>query len=214
MPQSEDHTISDYTEDQPQPKRRGCPPGGWPKRKEKYISRAEQTQDQRRRRSDSYRGYDLRLDVPEHLKDPNYTYRWINDERGRLQTKTTQDDWDFVAKNELMIASHDDGGFDAKNKSETDGRIRREVTSATSPRPIFAYLCKKKKEYVEADFREEMNMNKRRMSSVLHNQDAGGDGSLTASAPKHVYIPKEIKAAIGVTDARIRRARGRDSEEA
>ncbi len=163
----------------------------------------------RRRRSDNYRGYDLRLEVPEHLKDPNYEYRWINDERGRLAQRTTQDDWDFVDGKELNIASHDDG----KNKNETDGRIRREVTSATSPRPLFAYLCKKRKEYVEADFREEMAMNRRRQNTILHNQDAGGEGSLTAGAPQHVYIPREIKTAIGVTDARIRRARVRDSEE-
>jgi hypothetical protein len=148
------------------------------------------------------------------LKDPNYVYRWINDERGRLQYRTTQDDWDLVDKKELTVPSHDDG----KDKNETDGRIRREVTSATSPRPVFAYLCKKRKEYCEADFREEMKMNRERMRGTIRNQytgTGGGDDDKadTRDFEKHAYIPKNIQTAIGVTESRIRRARPRDDGE-
>lgn len=165
--------------------------------------RAEAVMEQRRRRGDNYRGYDLRLEVPEHLKDPNYTYRWINDEKGRLQQRTTQDDWDFVDGKELSIASHTDD----KNNNEADGRIRREVTSSTTSRPIFAYLCKKRKDYHEADFRKEMAMNKARQNQTIRTQEApDADGGLGKDDPNHAYIPREIQAAVGRTEAQIRRA--------
>jgi hypothetical protein len=187
---------------------------GWPKGvkrgSRKKNPRAEAVVAQRRRRSDSFRGYDLRLEVPEHLKDKTYVYRWINDERGRLAQRTTQDDWDFVTSDELDIASHDDG----KNKNESDGRIRREVTSASSPRPVYAYLCKKRREYAEADFRAEMNHNLERRKSLIRTQDAGGEGTLATGDSKHSYIPKEVQTAIGVTESRIRRVRPRGEEDA
>jgi hypothetical protein len=188
---------------------------GWPPgvkrgpRKKPVNPRAEAVVTQRRRRSDSYRGYDLRLDVPEHLKDKDYIYRWINDERGRLAQRTTQDDWDFVTSDELNIASHDDG----KNKNEVDGRIRREVTSASSPRPVFSYLCKKRKEYVKADFRAEMQRNIDMRKALIRKQDAGGEGTLASDDAKHSYIPREVKTAIGVTESRIRRVRPRSDED-
>jgi hypothetical protein len=168
--------------------------------------RADQVQEGRRRRSDAYAGYDLRLEVPEHLKDPAYAYRWINDDKGRLHARTKQDDWDFVE--DENIVSH----TDEKNQNETISRIRREVGVTASGRPLYAYLCKKKQEYVEEDFQKEMALNKSRQAQVLKKQDAGGEGSLAKGDPAHSYVPKEIQEAIGITEQRskIRRATPRD----
>ena len=172
--------------------------------------RAEDTRSGRRRRSDSYRGYDLRLEVPEHLKNPDYVYRWINDDKGRLQYRTTQDDWDFVTRDELNIATHDDLGFDQKNLNQTEGRIRREVDSRTSARPIFAYLCKKRRDYYEADFKRDMQEQLDRRKNLIQSQRGGPVGEDKAAQgdfARHSYLPGEVREAIDETDRRIRRGR-------
>jgi hypothetical protein len=171
-------------------------------------ARAEQTQATRRRRSDSYRGYDLRLDVPAHLKDPNYVYGWKNDEKGRLQRATQQDDWDYVTTDEMKIPSHDDGGFIAKNTNETDNRIRRVVADQTSARPIYAYLLKKRRDYFEADERERVRHNNEMRNSVIRSQRAGEVGETAADRrdfAAHSYVPGEVQASIDMTETVARR---------
>lgn len=170
-------------------------------------ARAEETLKQRRRRSNSYNGFDLRLEVPEDLKDPNYAYRWINDEKGRLQNRTRNDDWDFVEDGQIV--SHTDG----KNVNESDNRIRREVGISASGRPLYAYLCKKRKEYVEEDARAERKMNEERYQSVIRKQDASGTQDDTkdywGDEKENSYIPREVRSAIGITEAKIQKANQR-----
>ena len=71
---------------------------------EQKLTRAEEIAAGRRRRSPSanINGMFLRLGVDPATKDPNYEYRWINDDKGRLQAMTQQDDWDFVANREVL----------------------------------------------------------------------------------------------------------------
>lgn len=171
--------------------------------------RAEETQARRRRRSEDYRGYNLRLEVPEQLKDPNYRYYWCNDEKGKLQYRTTQDDWDFVDGKELGIASHE---YDsAKDANQSDGRIRRVVDSATASRPVYAYLLKKRKDFDAADFKTEMQMVKDRRAGMIRSQRAGmneENGEDARDFNDRSYIPGEVQQAIETTERRIRRAGG------
>lgn len=175
-------------------------------------ARAETERGQRRRRSNSYRGYDLRLDVPASLKDPNYVYGWCNDEKGKLQRRTIEDDWDFVTKSELNIPSHDDHGFNAKNLNESDTRIRREVDSATSARPLYAYLLKKRREFYIEDEAERTKRNTDLKRSLITTQRAPGSVGDSAQDneefARHSYIPGEVRQAIATTEQRIRRAGG------
>ena len=43
--------------------------------------REEEIKTQRRRRQDTGEGRHLKLHVPESMKDPNFTYRWVNDKQ-------------------------------------------------------------------------------------------------------------------------------------
>lgn len=173
--------------------------------------RAEIEQRRRRRRSNSYQGSDLRLDVPQALRNPDYVYGWLNDEKGKLQRRTLEDDWDFVTKDELNIPSHDDYGFNAKNNSETDNRIRREVDSGTSSRPIFAYLVKKRREFHEEDQRELTKRNIDLRRSLIMTQRAPGaldSAQDNEEFAEHSYVPGNVREAIRTTEQRIRRAGG------
>ena len=133
----------------------------------KRMSRAEESLGRRRRRNPAadYNGTFLRLGIDPAYKDPNYEYRWINDDKGNLQFWTQQDDWDFVEN--AAIAS------DGRNLNESDKRIRRVVGKNQSGQPLYAYWCRKLKEWYDADQREQARRNQERYRSAVHNQTPG-----------------------------------------
>jgi hypothetical protein len=60
-------------------------------------SRVEAEKAQRRRRGDTSETRNMKLQVPEGLKDKDFVYRWVNDtEDGRIHDKTVSDDWEKV----------------------------------------------------------------------------------------------------------------------
>lgn len=62
--------------------------------------RVEEERARRRRRDDMGDGRLRNLAVVGTL-DPNYVYRWINDEPGRVHNLTKMDDWDTVTEIDL-----------------------------------------------------------------------------------------------------------------
>lgn len=121
-------------EDRP---RRGRPP------------RAAQVSTERRRRKagslDRMAQYKLDYIDPADL-DPNYVYRWANDEPGRLRMLTKHDDYDHVS-----VADMGDGFNPEATDSESSERIRMLAGTDKHGNPTYTYLLRKKREFWEAD---------------------------------------------------------------
>ena len=153
-------------------------------------TRATEEQGRRRRRSGDFSGNYMRLGVDESLKDPAYEYRWINDDRGRLEARTEQDDWDFVDDPKLLN--------DSDKNDKLDTRMRRAVGVGQDGRPMYAYYCKKRKEWCEEDRRAKSDRRLQERQQMIRQQHAGGSGGV-ADDPQHTYIPDEAKAAIAAS---------------
>ena len=167
---------------------------------EQKLTRAEEIAAGRRRRSPSanINGMFLRLGVDPATKDPNYEYRWINDDKGRLQAMTQQDDWDFVANRE--VASDD------RNMNETETRIRRVVDKTASGEPMYAYWCRKYKPWYDEDLHHQTKLVQEKRKAMIQNMHDGSPGT-ASDDPQHIYIPAEAKNAIAATEARENRIR-------
>lgn len=152
--------------------------------------RANDEQGRRRRRSDDFSGNYRRLGVDERLKDPAYEYRWINDDRGRLENKTRQDDWDIVDDPAILN--------DSDRNDKVDTRIRRVVGTGQGGEPLYAYFCRKRKDWCEDDRRAKAERRTQQRQQMIRQQHAGGSGGV-ADDPQHTYIPDEAKAAIAAS---------------
>lgn len=128
--------------------------GGEPARKKpgpkpgsKRTTRAQSEKRQRRRREDFTDSHNLKLHVPESAKDQEYTYRWINDTaNGRILDKTKFDDWDIVEVDQM------NGHADAQKNVGGGQQMSRIVgTQRDSNEPLKGYLCRKPKDWYEAD---------------------------------------------------------------
>lgn len=69
--------------------------------------RIEKERAARRRRDDMGDGR-LRNLAVEGTMDPNYVYRWINAEPGRVHNLTRRDDWDVVTESDLGVRTGKD----------------------------------------------------------------------------------------------------------
>jgi hypothetical protein len=161
-------------------------------------NRATEEQGRRRRRSSDYNGQYMRLGVDKSLLDPAYEYRWINDDRGRLEARY-EEDWDFVSDEKILS--------DSDRNEKTDTRIRRIVGTASGGKPMYAYYCRKRKEYCEEDRREKHDARMAQREQMIRNQDTGASGGVSGD-PQHTYIPAEARAAIAASPElrRVRRA--------
>jgi hypothetical protein len=160
--------------------------------------RASDEQGRRRRRSSDFNGNYMRLGVDENLKDPAYEYRWINDDRSRLEARTKQDDWDFVDDPAILA--------DSDKNEKTDTRIRRVVGQSQGGAPMYAYLCRKRKEWCDEDRRAKADRRMQQRQQMIKAQHTGTGG--VAEDPRHTYIPEEAKAAIAASPElrRVKRA--------
>lgn len=107
--------------------------------------RIEAERQQRRRRNDLDIGRHRTLALPPELDDPNYVYRWINDEPGRVHRLTQLDDYDVVT---LPGASGD------KDK-QVGTAIERVVDKQTGKRAI---LVRKPKAFYASDKLKEQGL--------------------------------------------------------
>lgn len=105
----------------------------------KPRGRVEEERARRRRRDDMGDGRLRNLAVTGNM-DPNYEYRWINDDPGRVFNLTKRDDWDVVT-DDMLGERHE------KDKGVGSG-VERVVDRATGKRAI---LVRKLKEYVAED---------------------------------------------------------------
>jgi hypothetical protein len=171
---------------------------------ESRMTRAEEVAAYRKRRQENsaYNGTYLRLGVDEIQKDPDYVYRWTNDDKGKIHSRTVLGAYEFVENKELADNS--------KNLNESDNRIRREVGKSSSGAPLYAYLCRKRKDFYDVDQELKTEGVIERRRSMVRNQ-TDGEGGLAADAA-HAYIPREVRSAIQTSEStenvlRVRRSR-------
>lgn len=135
--------------------------------------RIEQERQRRRRRDDMGDGRLSNLTV-HGQKDPNYEYRWINDEPGRVHKLTVLDDWDVVSAEEI-------GETSPKDKQVGTG-VERIVDRASGKRAI---LVRKPKEFYVADKRKEQAL----LDATDAALKAGKPLSPEGLGGAHAYVP-------------------------
>ena len=101
-------------------------------------TRVEAEREQRRRREDMTDNRLRNLAIAGKL-DPDFTYRFINDEPGRVHKLTVLDDWDVVSSSDLEASPKDKG---------VGSQVERIVDRRSGQRAI---LVRKRKDYYAAD---------------------------------------------------------------
>ena len=144
-------------------------------------TRVEQERSRRRRRNDMGMGR-LRTLAIEGETDPNYVYRWINDDPGRIHALTQLDDWEKVSAADLGQADDRD-----KNLGSSVERIVDKVSGKR------AVLVRKPKDYYHEDKAKEQQRLEDLDKMIKHGQvpeappeGAGINGKDVAS----LYVPE------------------------
>lgn len=141
------------------------------------VTRSEQTKDERRRRRSDTVILGTKLGVSPDFLDPNYSYRWLNDDGGRIEQMTTNDDYDLVPDPAK------------KGKPDSDGLgsiISKVVGKGEGGQPLKAYLARKPKEFYDED-------KARKAASIKQTMDAIGQGTPPVDGASglgsHGYVP-------------------------
>lgn len=113
---------------------------------------------QRRLKRGKLNGENLNMSVPSVGSE--WETRWVNDQKNRPYRLNQFDDWEFVTAEEIPDP-HNPGQPLVGEKTvnpDVDGgaRIRMRV-GVEDGQPIYAYLMKKRKEFVEQDKREKFS---------------------------------------------------------
>jgi hypothetical protein len=121
-------------------------------------------------------GFRTRLSVGE--RDPNYEYRWINDDKSRVSALTKQDDWDVVQSDE--------------EESHTGAStVTRQVGTKASGEPLMAYLVRKPKKYADEDRAKRQAALDEQMSAI--GQSKRGDAIQMGGGPGYVATDTQLK---------------------
>ena len=153
--------------------------------------RVEEERQQRRRRDDMGEGRLRNLAIAGDL-DPDYTYRWINDEPGRVHNLTVRDDWDRVTEDMLT-------GPKSERDRQLGSGLERIIEKASGKRAI---LVRKRKEFYIADKAKEQVVVDRQMDAIKQGMTPGGHrGEPTLTASDNAYVPA---GGISIQDGRRR----------
>lgn len=136
--------------------------------------RVEAERQQRRRRDDLGPGRQRRLAVDTRNFDPEYTYRFINDDPGRVHSLTKQDDWDIVTHSDL-------GERDAKEKG-VGSNVEFIADRETGKRAI---LVRKRLEYYKEDKAKEQAAIDETVAALKRGETKGAE----ALSGAHAYVP-------------------------
>jgi len=137
--------------------------------------RMEVEKQQRRRRDDLSVGRLRHLDVTN--KDPNYEYRWVNDDPGRLHQLTVADDWDIAPQT---------GEASARDKGVGTG-MERVVDKRSGKRAI---LLRKPKQYYLEDKAKEQALIDETEKAIKRGQTPAAPGVAgEALQGAHAYVP-------------------------
>lgn len=155
-------------------------------------ARADKVAGERRRRNASSlnRMAQYKLDfIPEDLLDKdNFVYRWINDTPGRLRMATKMDDYEQVSASELGP------GFAIDNTDSEGGDTIRMYTGVEAGQPVYAYLCKKPRDYWESDNEEIVARREAMMEGrVFHGEGGESEGGRTDLSEGVSYVPAGVQ---------------------
>lgn len=116
-------------------------------------TRAETTRRERRRRENVDRVSELKLGITFEM-DPAFEYRWVNEgiDGQRLHRLTVEDDWEAVSKEGVA--------------SDGVGSALRRAVGESKSGPIYAYLCRKPKDWYETDHRKRQQRDDKLMSYI------------------------------------------------
>lgn len=121
-------------------------------------------------------GPQQRLNVPENLKDPGWTYRWVNDSDMRVHNMLERD-WEF-AESEIAGKSEQDTGLGT--------RVERTVNErSTGNRPQAGFLMRKPKEIYEEEQALKEGKRKQRERDMMR----GNHKEAEALKGPHMYVP-------------------------
>lgn len=139
--------------------------------------KVEVAQERRRRSAGTLdRMQQMKLSVPDKVREeyPDHEFCWINDSGTRMYDKTERDDW-----------------------SKVDGVQPIPVGVDKFNQPIQAHLCRKPREFIEADKREKLAAISEQEKSILQGQRAPEDQ--TAVAGTASYVPEGNRINQGYT---------------
>lgn len=142
---------------------------------EKTRGRVVEERARRRRRDDLGSSRHRQLAVDSSKFDPNFTYRIINDEPGRIHALTKQDDWDIVTNGEI-------GDRDPKEKG-VGSAVEFVVERSSGKKGV---LVRKPKDYYEQDKAKEQGQITARMSDIKR----GDHKDPEALSGPHAYVPQ------------------------
>lgn len=134
--------------------------------------RTEEVKVERRRRQGMGAERSLKLHVPDNAKDPNFVYRWVNNNPGRVKQLTQMDDYEVV--------SSEDGGIDSGTSEGTV--VKRTVDRKEGDEAV---LLRKPRHFYEADKAEEQKLIDARDESLREGQTPGSEGLSGSEA----YVP-------------------------
>lgn len=140
-------------------------------------ARIEEVQAQRRRRVDTSEGRLRNLAVVGNI-DPNYEYRWVNDEPGRIHQLTVLDDYDPVTTDMLGERHEKDKGAGTN--------VERVVDKVTGKRAV---LLRKPKQFYVADKAKEQGQLDELEASIKQGGSTSSQG-LQAQEPGKAYVPQ------------------------
>lgn len=141
------------------------------------TARQAETQKLRRRRAGSEEERSLKLFVPESMKDPNFSYRWVNDRAGRVRQMTVDDDWDVVDTAKL-------GGDPDPSKNTAEGTVLSRVGDKFTGERMT--LLRKPKEFYDADRKAKADRLDAVEAEMRRKPPATPDG---VGAEDRAYIP-------------------------
>jgi hypothetical protein len=140
-------------------------------------TRSEEVKARRRRREGLGDERNLKLYVPEQMKDPNFNSRWVNDRAGRVRQLTVEDDWDVVDTAKL-------GGDPDPGINTAEGTVINRVGDKfTGERMV---LLQKPKEYFEKD-RAEKAARLDQIEASMRRKPPAAQGGLGDA--DNAYIP-------------------------
>lgn len=116
----------------------------------------EKTERRRQRGSNVLSGIKLGVN-PAFLDEKNFSYRWINDNGGRIDQMTKADDWDLVP----------DPTKTGKPDSDGEGSLVSKVVGrGEAGQPMKAFLARKPRNFYEEDQRDKKETIDKTMESI------------------------------------------------
>lgn len=124
--------------------------------------RNEQRRERRKKRT-SVTGQRLAAAIPPE-DQAKYQFRWINDSPARLFRMTKEEDWDIC---------HQNGG-EVTEESDLGSAISIPVGTNPDGSPMRAFLCRKYKDWFDADQDEKMRLLDEQLEQMRRGNDRSG----------------------------------------